>query len=504
MDIQQKYSASLTYPVAELTLRNRKNGFSRFIFISGIFLLLLVSGCAFKSGLKEKIVQLPESNAKPPATTGILAHLSNDITARYGDEYSGFRILDKSLDGLKWRLALIDSAVSSIDVLTYLWYPDHSGRILLDRVIQASQRGVKVRLVVDDLLLEGLDQTIANLENQPNIEFRIFNPWKNRVDMGSRAGELIAEMERLNNRMHDKLLIVDGHAAVVGGRNIGDHYLGLSNTFNFHDIDLLGIGHIGLQANEMFDSFWNSTMLVSAQNLTVKPDKALARAQLEKMQQKIASAPELAAFPRKPKDWNDELTTQAKDLRIGKSKMVYDEVSSGQIDQTLGSKMFNFFNMAENELMIINAYVIPSQRGIDIMQALHDKGVKVRILTNSLASHDVPAVNSHYAPWRDEIIKAGVDLYELRSDPEIRSIVDVPPAKSEFIGLHAKSSVVDRRYVFIGSMNLDPRSYNINTEMGVFVDSPELAEDLVKIILRDTRGENAWHVLLDPSFITPY
>jgi putative cardiolipin synthase len=114
-----------------------------------------------------------------------------------------------------------------------------------------------------------------------------------------------------------------------------------------------------------------------------------------------------------------------------------------------------------------------------------------------LASHDVPAVNSHYAPWRDEIIKAGVDLYELRADPEIKSIVNVPPAKPEFIGLHAKSSVVDRRYVFIGSMNLDPRSYNINTEMGVFVDSPELAEDLVKIILRDTRGENAWHVLLD-------
>jgi putative cardiolipin synthase len=188
MDIQQKYSASLAFPVAELTFRNRKNGYSRFIFISGIFLLLLVSGCAFKSGLKEKIVQLPESHAKPPATTGILAHLSNDITAKYGDEYSGFRILDKSLDGLKWRLALIDSAVSSIDVLTYLWYPDHSGRILLDRVIQASQRGVKVRLVVDDLLLEGLDHAIANLENQPNIEFRIFNPWKNRVDMGSRAG----------------------------------------------------------------------------------------------------------------------------------------------------------------------------------------------------------------------------------------------------------------------------------------------------------------------------
>jgi putative cardiolipin synthase len=160
--------------------------------------------------------------------------------------------------------------------------------------------------------------------------------------------------------------------------------------------------------------------------------------------------------------------------------------------------MFNFFGIAQKELLIMNAYVIPSQPAVDFIQQLTDRGVDVRILTNSLASHDVPAVNSHYEPWRDDFIKAGVELFEFRADAAIQSThIDVPPIQAGFSGLHSKSAVADGRYVFIGSMNLDPRSARINTEMGAFVDSPELAEDMRQIILRDMSGENAWHVQLD-------
>ena len=162
--------------------------------------------------------------------------------------------------------------------------------------------------------------------------------------------------------------------------------------------------------------------------------------------------------------------------------------------------MFNFFKLAQQELLIMNAYVIPGQQAIDYMQQLNDRGVDVRILTNSLSSHDVPAVNSHYEPYRDDLLKAGVDLWELRADPAIQqTVVDVPPIKADFTGLHSKCAVADRRYVFIGSMNMDPRSRNINTEMGAMVDSPELAADLAAIIERNMSGENAWHVQMDEN-----
>ncbi len=309
---------------------------------------------------------------------------------------------------------------------------------------------------------------------------------------------MVAEMERLNTRMHDKLLIADGRAAVVGGRNIGDHYFGLNEVYNFHDTDLLGIGEIALQANGMFDKFWNSEWVASAENLTTQPDAEIAAQQWQAIIQANASSPVLREFPTAPRDWSVEMRREAAGMRIGRSKMVYDRTAEEEIDQSVIGTMFNFFSMAEKELLIMNAYVIPSQPAIDFIQGLADKGVEVKILTNSLESHDVPAVNSHYEPWRDDLIRAGVDLYEFRAHPAIQQgVVDVPPVEAEFSGLHSKTAVVDRRYVFVGSMNLDPRSANINTEMGVIVDSPELAEDLAAVILRDMHGDNAWHVTID-------
>jgi putative cardiolipin synthase len=448
--------------------------------------------------LKEDIAAPPLSYAQTPATQGILAELAAKIELEHGPDNSGFHVLDSSFDGLYWRLSLIDSATTSLDIMTYLWYPDASGRLLLERAILASQRGVKVRLVVDDLILQGHDQLIANLHAAPNIEFRMFNPWKNRGSMVARGGEMLAQMERLNTRMHDKLMIADGRAVVIGGRNIGDHYFGLHESYNFHDTDLFGIGAIAQQSNAMFDSFWNGKWVVSADALTTQPDLEIAREQRETVRQFVKDAEELQAFPREPKDWTEELTEYAADLRIGRSKVVYDEASDEQITQQMSAEMFNFFNLAEKELLVQNAYIIPSNKAIELLDDLRDRGVKVRIMTNSLESHDVPAVNSHYEPWRDDFLNAGVDLWEFRADPVIQqTVVDVPPLTAEFTGLHSKCAVVDRRYVFIGSMNLDPRSYNINTEMGAFVDSPELAEDVAAMIERNMAGENAWHVQFD-------
>lgn len=466
-------------------------GFNRLFLV---LLVVLVTSCTTAS-LKKDAPEKQLSQALAPAESGTLADISSSIMKQHGEDHSGFKVLDSSEDGLMWRLALIDSATTSLDIQTYLWYPDVSGRLILERAILASQRGVKVRLIVDDLILQGHDQLIANLHAAPNIEFGIFNPWEDRSSMLNRAGEMLARMERLNTRMHDKLMIADGRAVIVGGRNIGDHYFGLSGTYNFHDTDLLGIGHIGGEANAMFDHFWNSEWVATADALSTEPDRAVAMDQRAAIQAKISEATELQRFPREVKDWDSELQALQTELRIGRSKLVYDEAAREQISQNMAGSMFNFFNLAEEELLVQNAYIIPGDEAMDFLQMKRDAGVKVRVLTNSLASHDVPAVNSHYEPWRDDFLDAGVDLWELRADPAIqKTVVDVPPISAGFTGLHSKCAVADRRYVFIGSMNLDPRSRAINTEMGAMVDSPALAEDLAKILERNMSGENAWHV----------
>jgi putative cardiolipin synthase len=463
----------------------------------GLGALLLLAACSGPS-LRDEIVRYEPTYAKPPAQEGLLYELANGITSEHGAEKSGFRLLDKSYDGLVARLALIDSAVSSLDIQTYLWYPDNSGRIILERAIHAANRGVHVRLIVDDLLTIGQDQLIYELDQRPNIEVRLFNPWKDRSTL-SRGAEMIAEMERLNTRMHDKLLIADSQAAVVGGRNIGDHYFGLSHDYNFHDLDLLGFGHVASQANEMFDHFWNSEWVVSAVNLDVDPDPEFVTEAWANLQARNRAAQELEAFGADARDWRDVATRLAGELHVGESRIIYDETAENTISQNVAAKMFNFMGLAQKELLITNAYIIPGQASIDFIKSLTDRGVRVRILTNSLASHDVPAVNSHYKDWRDDFINAGAELFEMRPDPAIQSIVNVPPVQGEFVGLHTKAVVVDREYVFIGSMNFDPRSFNINTEAGAFVRSTGLAEELAAVMYRDMEPENAWQVLLDEN-----
>jgi putative cardiolipin synthase len=470
---------------------------SRFRFkIAGLLLLALGLAACSSTGLHDELIRPEPTFAKPPATTGPLAELADKVAARGAPGNSGFMLLDPSYESLLWRLALIDSAVSSVDIMTYLWYGDHSGLLLLERAVHAANRGVHVRLVVDDLLTIGQDEFMADLENHPNVELRLYNPWRKR-SLGSRAGEMIAEMERLNVRMHDKLQIVDGRAAILGGRNIGDHYFGLSEAYNFHDLDVLGVGPVAEQANEMFDHFWNSDPVVSALNLNTEADPERAKETWERIQANTQEAPELERFPRSVKDWSAELAELADELHYGPSRVVYDTVAGGEVQQEMGAGLFSFLDKANEELLITNAYVIPGDAAIDFLKSLRDRGVDVRILTNSLSSHDVPAVNAHYEKWRKKLIKAGVDLYEFRSDPAIADLVNVEPMEAKFTGLHTKAVVIDDHLSFIGSMNFDPRSANINTEMGVIVDSPELAADLKAVMLRDMDGANAWHLTLD-------
>ena len=474
-------------------------------FLCIVSLSLVLAACASRK--VEPYPRPAPQSALPAAPAGAFAEIETAIRNQHGAEVSGFELLDRNEDGLRWRLALIDSATRSIDVQYYVWFGDAAGRILAKRLLDAADRGVRVRMLVDDLntLLSDAgtvklrDEVVAAIDAHPNFEIRLFNPWKDRT-LGGRASESLAEMERVNQRMHNKAMIVDNRAAILGGRNIGDEYMGLHAEFNFHDLDVLGIGPVARQASAVFDLFWNSEWVMPASALrlpTTPGDLDAGRAQL--VQQLEETAP-LARFPLAPQSWSAELAALPGRLHIGTTRVDTDRPVDGTIKQEMLEVIFQLMQSAQRELLIVNAYIIPGDRSIELLKKLRQRGVTTKILTNSLASHDVPAVNSHYKQWRKRILEAGVELHEVRHDAAIQSLVsDTPPTHAKFMGLHSKGMVVDRQRVYIGSMNFDPRSAFINTEMGLIVDSAGLAGALAALIERDMNPANSWRVQLDAA-----
>jgi len=461
-------------------------------------------GCA---SLPEDLPRGAPGYARPPQPGGPLAAVETALHERIGPTQSGFALLDSNQDGLQWRLALIDSAQHSIALQYYVWWDDESGNLLMKRVIDAADRGVKVRLILDDLstILEDethpmlRDAANALVDAHPNIEIRLFNAWRSR-ELAGRAAETLNRMERINHRMHNKLLVVDNRAVILGGRNIGNEYFGLSPHFNFRDLDVLGIGPIARQASGVFDRFWNSEWVVPVKALGIASTREDLRREYAPARRKLASAPSLARFALDRQDWSAALARLPGELHAGTSLLHTDTPDQGALNHHMPRAIRELVGGAQREVLVTNAYIIPDEASVRQIQAQTARGVKFRVLTNSLASHDVPAVNSHYKQWRKPLIEAGVDLYEMRPDAAVQPLLaDTPPTKAEFMGLHVKAMVIDRERVFIGSMNLDPRSAQINSEMGVIVDSPGLARELARAMDRDMAADNAWRVTLDAS-----
>ena len=457
--------------------------------------------------LPEKPVRGPVGYAMPPQSGGLLAESESAIAAAHGPERSGFLLLDTNEDGLRWRLALVDSARHSLDLQYYVWWGDESGDLLMKRVVQAAERGVRVRIILDDLstLLEDethpkiRDQGAALLDAHPNIEIRLFNAWRTR-DLVGRGFETIQRMERINHRMHNKLMVADNRATIVGGRNVGDEYFGLSPEFNFRDLDVLGIGPVARQASSVFDRFWNSEWLVPVKALGLPATKSELLEQAAPVRRKLESATSLSRFRLDPEDWSTTLASAVPQMHAGTSRLHTDSPDADSVTHHMPDAIRRLIGTAKREVLITNAYVIPDERTVAGMRTLTGQGIRVRVLTNSLASHDVPAVNSHYKAWRKPLLEAGVELHEMRHDAAVQPLLaDTPPTRAEYMGLHVKAMVVDRERVFIGSMNLDPRSAEINSEMGVVVDSPSLARALAASMERDMGEDNAWRLSLAPD-----
>jgi putative cardiolipin synthase len=333
------------------------------------------------------------------------------------------------------------------------------------------------------------------IDAHPNVEVRLFNPW--RQYSSRRKKKFSQTVERFNYRMHNKLMVADNRIAILGGRNLGDEYFGFNSTFNFLDIDVLCVGSVARESSALFDHFWNNPAVVSASafghDQPEESPEEIVYADLERLKK----SERLQNIPIERQNWNKILKSLVQRLHPGTSKVVYDTLEKDTISQKMATIIPEFSKTAKNELLINNAYLIPDEIMMNAARDLIQKGVKIKVLTNSLASQDVPAVNSHYGPWRKAILDAGVELYELRPDAAIKAQTDTPPIVSGFIGLHSKASVVDRSRVYIGSFNLDPRARDYNTEMGVLIDSPELAEELAQVAEELMQPENSWQVKLD-------
>jgi putative cardiolipin synthase len=455
----------------------------------------LVAGCATAP------VQPPAAppSAAAPAPDGALAQLEAQWSARHGAALSGFKLLDSNREALHARLALIAAAQRSLDLQYYVWFDDAVGRLLMAEVLKAADRGVQVRMLFDDLntMLRTMsepvlrDGALGRLDGHPNIEIRVFNAWRHR-DWVGRVVEGGVEFDRLNRRMHNKQLVADNRAAIIGGRNIADEYFGWNEAFNFHDLDVLGAGPVARQASEVFDRYWNSAWVtpLGALVAAVPPGTPAVRPGAKDVVTADLDAASRALF-----------NGLGERLLPGASAVHSDSPSRAEGGRHRMPEAFRSLMLsARSEVLISNAYIIPDARFIDDLAALRDRGVRVRILTNSLASHDVPAVNAHYEGWRVSILAAGAQLHEFRADAALRtSNIDTPPVSGRFASLHVKAMVIDRQRSFIGSMNLDPRSQTMNTEMGVVIDGAALAQALAQRLERDMTLQNSWAVAVGPD-----
>jgi putative cardiolipin synthase len=470
--------------------------------VPGLFaalLMLLLAGCAAVTPWKKP----PPDYALAPRADSAFAPIEAHIARQHGSEISGFHLLENNAEALKWRIALIDSARHSLDLQYYVWFGDEVGHLMMKRVIAAADRGVKVRILFDDLntmlhdmaTVEIRDAAMQMIDAHPNIEIRLFNAWHSRTLLG-RAFEAVGDFERLNRRMHNKQMIADNRVAVIGGRNIADEYFGLNADFNFHDLDVIGVGPVARQASEVFDRYWNSEWVrkVPRQSQPVAVGQHPSLADTETIRGTV-----LSGLLDGPRSWEAELAALTDALHPGSSTVHTDSPSRASSTRNHMPDAFrDLLRSAQREVIITNAYIIPDANFMADLRELSGRGVSVNILTNSLASHDVPAVNSHYEEWRRPILDSGAKLHELRADAAVRSeMVDVPPLQAEFVGLHTKAMLVDRERLFIGSMNLDPRSEILNSEMGVIIHSPPLAEALAGSMERDLGGANSWHVTRD-------
>jgi len=440
--------------------------------------LLLLGGCASLPAGYDRV----ESHALQDTASTPLGQSGRDLLKSHEGE-SGFRPLPNGVEAMVVRMMLAEAATRSLDVQYYIWHDDLTGRLLANALLRAADRGVRVRILVDDVGTKANDENLQSLDSHPNIEIRLFNPVASRTFRGL---GMLTDFTRTNRRMHNKSFVADNQRAVLGGRNIGDEYFEAHGDVAFGDLDVVTIGPVVGEVSKAFDAYWNAPMSVPIGALTGRPSGAAGLDALRV---------ELAAFVAAQRDSpyvSHARSTVAQSLAAatdgmfwGRAHLLVDDPAkiSRPPEDTEGHLLPQLAPVGlqmRSELLIVSPYFVPGDAGVAWLRAVLQKGVRVTVLTNSLAATDVGAVHAGYKRYREALVEAGVRLYELKPDA-----IDYGRTKGKNrqisgsrASLHAKTFVFDRRAVFIGSLNLDPRSANLNTEIGVVCMSEPFANAL--------------------------
>ncbi len=436
------------------------------------------------------------------AATRLGSQLAPQLAAHAAQ--SGFRLLANGRDAFVARVGLIELADRTLDLQCYIFHRDATGEIIVDRLLAAADRGVRVRLLLDDWgTLEKQDAVVAALDAHANIEIRLFNPYVHRSGM-ARLAEMVRHFSRVNRRMHNKQLIADGSAVVLGGRNIGDEYFGLGEL-DFQDVDVLAAGPVVHESTTIFEAYWNSEFAKPAATLgAAVPSDEWRNSQRHALAERVRQqreSPYARALVESP---------FAEDLRAGRAVLVHwadaqlfadppDKLAApaGTRDpHYLGAHVAAAAQATQAELLIVSPYFVPGKAGVTRLAGIRASGASVSVLTNSLAATDVWLVHAGYRKYRTTLLRDGIRLYELK--PE----AGTSPSRHGLVGssrasLHGKTFVFDCRSVFIGSMNLDARSIEQNTEDGLLIESPGLAREVASLFERWTAPAVSYAVRRD-------
>ncbi|NOQ88563.1 MAG: phospholipase D family protein [Gammaproteobacteria bacterium] len=413
---------------------------------------------------------------------------------------SGFYLLSDNTDAFVARFALATIAEKTLDIQYYIMHNDASGRYLAYAILSAADRGVHVRILVDDINLSGRDSNFKMLSQHENIEIRVFNPLSNRDWF--RSIELLTNIDRAGRRMHNKTFIADNASAIIGGRNIGDEYFDARNSLNFVDLDLLTVGPIVADITKSFDDYWQSHWATPIESLSkTKVVKKQLMTLRSKLKDKWHRAKNTEYFQTiKNAEFTTKIINKQIDFIWAEANLFYDrpeKISNDTSNQTvhIGPQVMPYFERANRELLIATPYFVPGNKGLNWLRNKHAQGVKITILTNSLAATDVIAVHAGYKRYRKQLVASDINLYELK--PTARAALSKTNKLiegSRHASLHAKYMVVDQQYVFVGSANIDPRSEYLNTEIGIMVNSKELAKQTTELFKRSTSLNNSFHL----------
>jgi putative cardiolipin synthase len=440
------------------------------------------------------------------AITSATSTTIGGLAARYASVRpgeSGFVLLTMGREAYLELTSLVRLAEKTLDLQYYIWRADRTGRELFEEILRAAERGVRVRLLLDDMDLSWADDALEKLSALPNLEIRIFNPF-----VGRETGlvDLVFDYRRINHRMHNKVFVADNSIAVLGGRNVGDQYFSINEEGNYRDLDLYAVGPIVRAVSASFDDFWNSPWSVPISSIEGGESEQITFAAAYKMLsteetaggQPLEELEHVRAHPElRVKKALDRL------IWTDKTELLVDRADKPATDESelLKEARAELKGTLRGELLLETAYLIPGDRGVERLCRNVRDGIRVRVLTNSFASNDVITAYAGYRKFREPLLRCGVELYEMRADAGfVKTEWNwAKPTSSAY--LHTKAAVLDMQDVVIGSFNMDPRSIKFNTEIALLVRSPQLAQQVADFIEGGMEVSNAYRLILDEGSV---